>query len=114
MLAAALIVFRAVFEAGLILGIVLGATRGVPGRGRWVAGGIGAGVAGACVVAAFAGVLADAARVYSDNDVRTGISAFHTGFGGGIYVDILKQAVINATFSVGEEKLVFIGFDFLF
>jgi high-affinity iron transporter len=60
MLAAALIVFREVFEAGLVLGIVLGATRGVPGRGRWVAGGIGAGVAGACLVAAFAGVLADA------------------------------------------------------
>lgn len=60
MLAAALIVFREVFEAGLVLGIVLGATRGVPGRGRWVAGGIGAGVAGACLVAAFAGALADA------------------------------------------------------
>ena len=60
MLAAALIVFREVFEAGLILGIVLGATRGVPGRGRWVAGGIGAGVAGACVVAVFAGALSDA------------------------------------------------------
>jgi len=58
--------------------------------------------------------LADVARVYSDNDVRTGISAFHTGFGGGVYVDILKQAVVNATFSVGEEKLLFIGFDFLF
>jgi hypothetical protein len=26
----------------------------------------------------------------------------------------LKQAVINATYSVGEEKLVFVGFDFLF
>ncbi len=60
MLAAALIVFREVFEAGLVLGIVLGATRGVPGRGRWVTGGIGAGVAGACLVAAFAGALADA------------------------------------------------------
>lgn len=60
MLAAALIVFREVFEAGLVLGIVLGATRGVPGRGRWVAGGIGAGVGGACLVAAFAGALADA------------------------------------------------------
>ncbi|GAA3986553.1 metallophosphoesterase [Hymenobacter antarcticus] len=58
--------------------------------------------------------LADVGRVYSDNDVRTGISAFHSGFGGGVYVDILKQAVINATYSVGEEKLVFVGFDFLF
>ena len=60
MLAAALIVFREVFEAGLILGIVLGATRGVPSRARWVAGGIGAGVLGACMVAVFAGALADA------------------------------------------------------
>ena len=58
--------------------------------------------------------LADFGRVYSDNDRRTGISAFHSGFGGGVYVDILKQAVINATYSVGEEKLVFVGFDFLF
>ena len=40
MLAAALIVFREVFEAGLILGIVLGATRRVPGWSRQVAGGM--------------------------------------------------------------------------
>ncbi len=60
--------------------------------------------------------LADIGRVYSDNDTGTfsGLNAFHSGFGGGIYVDILKQAIINATYSVGEEKLVFIGFDFLF
>ncbi|MFD1468530.1 hypothetical protein ACFQ48_09865 [Hymenobacter caeli] len=36
------------------------------------------------------------------------------GFGGGVYVDVLKQAVVNVTYSVGEEKLVFVGFDFLF
>ncbi len=60
MLAAALIVFREVFEAGLILGLVLSATRGVPGRTGWVAGGIGTGLLGACLVAAFAGVIADA------------------------------------------------------
>ena len=58
--------------------------------------------------------LADGARVYSDNDTRTGISALHSAFGGGVYVDVLKQAVINVTYSVGEEKLVFVGFDFLF
>ncbi len=58
--------------------------------------------------------LADLGRVYSENDVRSGVNAFHSGFGGGVYVDILKQAVINATYSVGEEKLVFVGFDFLF
>ena len=58
--------------------------------------------------------LADAGRVYTDNDVRTGFNAFHTGFGGGVWVEIFKQAVINATYSVGEEKLVLVGFDFLF
>ncbi|GAC1596087.1 MAG: metallophosphoesterase [Hymenobacter sp.] len=58
--------------------------------------------------------LADAGRVYSDNDVRTGFAALHSAFGGGVYIDVLKQAVINATYSVGEEKLLFVGFDFLF
>jgi high-affinity iron transporter len=54
MLATLLIVFREVLEAGLIVGIVLAATRGVPGRGVWVAFGVVAGLAGACIVAAFA------------------------------------------------------------
>jgi high-affinity iron transporter len=56
-LAALIIVFREVFEAGLIIGIVLAVTRMVPHRHRWIAGGILAGVAGACLVAAFAGAL---------------------------------------------------------
>jgi high-affinity iron transporter len=47
------IVFREVFEAGLIIGIVMAVTSGVPGRSRWVAGGVVAGVLGACVVALF-------------------------------------------------------------
>jgi high-affinity iron transporter len=55
-----IIVFREVMEAGLIVGIVLAATEGVPGRGRWIAGGIAAGVAGASLVAVFAAVLSDA------------------------------------------------------
>jgi len=58
MLASFLIVFREVIEAGLIVGIVLAATKNVPRRGRWVATGIGAGVLGACLVAAFAGQMA--------------------------------------------------------
>ncbi|MEJ7662623.1 MAG: hypothetical protein WKG07_25195 [Hymenobacter sp.] len=58
--------------------------------------------------------LADAGRVYSGNDTRTGFAALHTGFGGGAFVNILDQAVINATYSVGEERLVLVGFDFLF
>ena len=59
MISALIIVFREVIEAGLIVGIVLAATAGVPGRARAVALGVGAGIAGACLVAAFAGELAN-------------------------------------------------------
>jgi high-affinity iron transporter len=52
-LATLVIVFREVFEAGLIVGIIMAVTSGVAGRGRWVVGGIAAGVFGACVVALF-------------------------------------------------------------
>ncbi len=58
MISALIIVFREVIEAGLIVGIVLAATAGVPHRGRAVALGVGAGILGACLVAAFAGELA--------------------------------------------------------
>jgi high-affinity iron transporter len=59
MISALIIVFREVIEAGLIVGIVLAATAGVPLRGRAVLFGVGGGIAGACVVAAFAGELAN-------------------------------------------------------
>ncbi|MEA2753735.1 MAG: high-affinity iron transporter, partial [Aliidongia sp.] len=60
MLASLLIVFREILEAGLIVGIVLAASEGVPARGRWVAGGVGAGILGAAFVAVFAGALSQA------------------------------------------------------
>ncbi len=59
MIAALIIVFREVFEAGLIVGIVLAVTRTVPHRNQWIAGGVLAGVLAACVVAAFAGALSN-------------------------------------------------------
>jgi high-affinity iron transporter len=59
MLASLIIVFREVFEAGLIVGIVLAATRGVPRRGTFIAGGVGVGLVGAGLLAGFAGALAD-------------------------------------------------------
>ena len=58
MLSALLIVFREVIEAGLIVGIVLAATQGVPRRDFAVSFGVAGGVLGACLVAAFAGGLA--------------------------------------------------------
>lgn len=60
MLGAAVIVFREVIEAGLIIGIVLAATRDVPGRGNWVALGVGAGILGASLVALFAAQISNA------------------------------------------------------
>ena len=64
MLPSLLIVFREVFEAGLIIGIVMAVTSGVAGRGRWVAGGVAAGVLGACMVALFTGKLS---QLFSGN-----------------------------------------------
>jgi high-affinity iron transporter len=60
MIAALIIVFREVIEAGLIVGIVLAVTTGIARRGRWVAAGIAAGVAGATLVAIFADALSSA------------------------------------------------------
>ena len=51
MFATAIIVFREILEAALLVGIVAAATRSVPGRLRWIAGGIFAGLAGAGLVA---------------------------------------------------------------
>ena len=60
MAGALIIVLREVIEAGLIVGIVLAATRTLPSRGRYVAGGILAGLLGAALAAAFAGALTNA------------------------------------------------------
>ena len=61
MLATAIIVFREVLEAALVVSIVLAATRGVFRRGLWVSAGLVAGLIGATVVALFAEAIAGAA-----------------------------------------------------
>jgi high-affinity iron transporter len=60
MLGALVIVFREVIEAGLIIGIVLAASRQISGNKRWVALGVGGGLAGSALVAMFAGAISDA------------------------------------------------------
>jgi len=57
MLGIALLVFREVLEAALIVTIVAAATRGVPRRAAFVGGGIAAGVAGAMIVAVCMGFI---------------------------------------------------------
>lgn len=60
MIGAFVIAFREVIEAGLIISIVLAATRGIPGRMRWVLLGVAGGLAGAALVALFAEKISDA------------------------------------------------------
>lgn len=60
MWAVALLVFREVLEAALIISVVAAATRGVLRRGWFVGGGIVLGVLGALLVAWSAGLLAEA------------------------------------------------------
>lgn len=59
MLSTFVIVFRETLEAALIVAIVLAASKGIAGRGGWVAGGVLAGLCGAGLVALFADGLAE-------------------------------------------------------
>ncbi len=59
MFGTALIVFREVLEAALIVGIMAAATRGIPGRARWIFAGLGVGLAGSLIVAAGAGAITE-------------------------------------------------------
>ena len=82
MLAALVIVFREVFEAGLIVGIVMAVTAGVAGRAAWISGGVAVGVLGACIVALF----------------TTGLSQLFNGNGQEIFnAGILAFAVVMLT-----------------
>jgi len=58
MFGTALVVFREVLEAALIIGIVTAATRGIAGRGRWLTAGLALGLAGSAVVAFGTGFIA--------------------------------------------------------
>ena len=60
MIGALIIVFREVIEAGLIVGIVMAVTRGIPGRMPFIVGGVAAGLVGAGLVAAFASAISGA------------------------------------------------------
>ena len=61
MFATAIIVFREVFEAALLIGIIAAATQRVPGRNRWLAAGVAAGLAGSALVAASTSAIAEMA-----------------------------------------------------
>jgi high-affinity iron transporter len=62
MLGSAIIVFREVLEAALIIGIIAAATRGMPARNFWLCVGVGAGLVGAVIIATLTGQLAELAE----------------------------------------------------
>ena len=62
MFGTALIVFREVLEAALIIGIVGAATRGIAGRARWIGTGIALGILGSLLVAGGAEALSQLAE----------------------------------------------------
>lgn len=61
MLATAIIVFREVLEAALIVSLVMAATTGIKGRNFWITCGVIGGVIGAGVIAGFAGAISQLA-----------------------------------------------------
>ncbi|MFO1227836.1 FTR1 family protein [Roseateles sp.] len=75
MFSAALIVFRESLEAALFVGIVAAATRGLAGRSRWLATGVGLGVIGAALLALLAGRISEAFDGIGQDLVTIGILA---------------------------------------
>ena len=62
MIGPAIIVFREVLEAALLIGIIAAATRGLPGRNLWLALGVGIGLVGSLVVASLTESIAELAE----------------------------------------------------
>jgi high-affinity iron transporter len=79
MLGAAIIVFREVLEASLIVGIVLAASTGAPRRGFWISTGLAGGVVGAGLVALFAAEIAEAAAGIGQELLNAAILLFAVG-----------------------------------
>lgn len=59
MLQISIVVFREILEISLILGILVAATKNVPNRGKWIAGGLVAGFFGALSLAFFTDKISD-------------------------------------------------------
>ncbi|MEI6437232.1 MAG: FTR1 family protein [Candidatus Omnitrophota bacterium] len=73
MVSIALVVFREVFEIALIIGILMAATKGLPGRTRWVGLGLVLGALGAGLIAFFADGISQAAEGMGQELFNAGI-----------------------------------------
>jgi len=75
MIGALIIVLREVIEAGLIVGIVLAVTKGIPGRMKYILGGLIGGLIGASLIAIFASEISDALEGYGQEILNAGVLA---------------------------------------
>jgi len=73
MFGSAIIVFREVFEAALIIGIIAAATKHLDGRNRWLTLGIASGIAGSMLVAFLAEWIAGLAEGVGQELLNAGI-----------------------------------------
>ena len=73
MLGSAIIVFREVLEAALIIGIIAAATRNLPGRNFWLLAGIAAGSLGSVIVASLTNQIAELAEGVGQELFNAGI-----------------------------------------
>jgi hypothetical protein len=59
--------------------------------------------------------LYDMGRVFADTDTNKKLlDDLHTGYGGGVWIEILKKLVVVGTYSEGEEGLFNVTFGFLY
>jgi high-affinity iron transporter len=113
MLATAIIVFREVLEAALIVSVVMAGSQGVARRGQWVLAGIGAGIAGSIIVAIFAGAIAAAASGMGQELFNAGVLfaavvmlAWHCLWMGRHGRDIaLQMSEVSRAVAVGSRPL---------
>jgi high-affinity iron transporter len=102
MFGAALIVFRETLEAALFVGIIAAATRGLPGRSRWLAAGVAAGIAGALVLAALAGWIGQWADGIGQDLVNVGILSVALGM---LLWHSVNSAASGREMAMGASKL---------
>ncbi len=92
MLSSAIVVFREVFEIVLIVGIVLAATKGMPGRSKAISIGFAGGIAGSILVAFFTGKISELAEGMGQEYFNAAILFIAAGFIGWTLLWMKKHA----------------------
>ena len=113
MFSSAVIVFREVLEASLIIGIIAAATRTMPHRARWIVAGVLAGVAGSAVVAALTGQISEMAEGSGQELFNAGILglavlmlAWHNIWMARHAVELVRDAKqVGAAVSRGDREM---------